>query len=75
LPHVNPGVMTANDLARLRTVSVSAGLMLESSAERLSERGGPHHGCPDKLASSRYRSPAAFWLGLARPDWNELNRF
>ena len=56
LPHVNPGVMTANDLARLRTVSVSAGLMLESSAERLSERGGPHHGCPDKLPERRLES-------------------
>jgi FO synthase len=48
LPHVNPGVMTRADLELLRPVSVSAGLMLESSAERLCARGGPHHGCPDK---------------------------
>ena len=48
LPHVNPGVMSRADLERLRAVSVSAGLMLESSSERLCERGGPHHGCPDK---------------------------
>ncbi|MDP6530505.1 MAG: 5-amino-6-(D-ribitylamino)uracil--L-tyrosine 4-hydroxyphenyl transferase CofH, partial [Arenicellales bacterium] len=34
----------------------SAGLMLESSAERLSERGGPHHGCPDKLPERRLES-------------------
>ncbi|MGH6901599.1 MAG: 7,8-didemethyl-8-hydroxy-5-deazariboflavin synthase CofG, partial [Geminicoccaceae bacterium] len=48
LPHVNPGVMTGTDLERLRAVSVSAGLMLESVSERLCRPGGPHHGCPDK---------------------------
>jgi FO synthase len=48
LPHVNPGVMTRADLELLRPVSASAGLMLESAAERLCARGGPHHGCPDK---------------------------
>jgi FO synthase len=53
LPHVNPGIMSAADLERLRTVSVSAGLMLESSAARLCARGGPHHGCPDKLPAVR----------------------
>lgn len=53
LPHVNPGVMTRADLELLRPVSVSAGLMLESASERLSERGGPHHGCPDKHPRAR----------------------
>ena len=53
LPHVNPGVMDASDLARLRTVSASQGIMLESSAERLSARGGPHFGSPDKLPARR----------------------
>ncbi len=48
LPHVNPGVMTADDVAALRSVSVSQGLMLESASERLCERGGPHFGSPDK---------------------------
>ena len=48
LPHVNPGVLTGEDLRRLRTVSVSAGIMLESSSRRLCERGGVHHGSPDK---------------------------
>src|ERR671933_1809378 len=42
LPHVNAGVMSEADVAALRAVSVSQGLMLETSAERLSERGGPH---------------------------------
>jgi FO synthase len=53
LPHVNPGVMSRADLERLRAVSVSAGLMLESASERLCERGGPHHGCPDKRPEVR----------------------
>ncbi len=53
LPHVNAGVMDATDIARLRHVSVSQGLMLESTAQRLCERGGPHHGSPDKLPSVR----------------------
>jgi FO synthase len=53
LPHVNPGVMSRADLQRLRAVSVSAGLMLESSTERLCAPGGPHYGCPDKLPEVR----------------------
>jgi FO synthase len=48
LPHLNPGVMTPADIVRLRTVSVSQGIMLESAAERLRYRGGPHFGSPDK---------------------------
>src|SRR5262249_39805015 len=53
LPHLNPGVLTAADFERLRPVSASMGLMLETTAARLSERGGPHFGSPDKLPSAR----------------------
>src|SRR5687767_3645265 len=53
LPHVNPGVMARGDIARLREVSASQGLMLESSAERLCQRGGPHFGSPDKHPAVR----------------------
>ena len=53
LPHVNPGVMTREELARLREVSVSAGIMLESASRRLCERGGPHFGSPDKEPAVR----------------------
>jgi len=53
LPHVNPGVMAREDIARLRRVSASQGLMLESAAERLCARGGPHHGSPDKRPAAR----------------------
>jgi FO synthase len=48
LPHLNPGVMTRAYIDRLRPVSVSQGIMLESAAERLRRRGGPHFGSPDK---------------------------
>jgi len=53
LPHTNPGVLTRDELALLRTVSVSQGLMLETAADRLSQRGGPHFGSPDKLPAAR----------------------
>jgi FO synthase len=53
LPHLNPGVMDESWLARLRKVSVSQGIMLETASERLSQRGGPHFGSPDKLPAMR----------------------
>ena len=53
LPHLNAGVMSAEELSSLRAVSVSQGLMLETSAERLCGRGGPHYGSPDKRPSVR----------------------
>jgi FO synthase len=53
LPHVNPGVMTGAEIALLRKVSASQGLMLESTSERLGERGGPHFGSPDKHPAAR----------------------
>ena len=48
LPHANPGVMNAAELATLRQVTVSQGIMLESASKRLCERDGPHYGSPDK---------------------------
>lgn len=53
LPHANPGVMTAAEIAALRRVTVSQGIMLESVSERLCERGGPHFGSPDKRPAVR----------------------
>src|SRR5580698_4724250 len=53
LPHLNPGLMQPADLARLRPLAVSMGLMLESGSARLSARGGPHFGSPDKLPAAR----------------------
>jgi FO synthase len=59
LPHINAGILTAEDYARLRPVSASMGLMLESSAERLRQRGGPHFGSPDKAPAVRLATIAA----------------
>lgn len=53
LPHVNPGVMTAEEITMLRRVSVSQGIMLETISPRLSERGQPHYGSPDKRPAAR----------------------
>ena len=53
LPHVNPGVMTRADIAALRAVSASQGVMLETTSERLCDPGEVHHGSPDKRPSVR----------------------
>jgi FO synthase len=53
LPHPNPGVTTVAELALLRTVSASQGIMLETASERLSQRGLPHFGSPDKVPARR----------------------
>jgi FO synthase len=53
LPHVNPGLLDATDLAALRKVSISQGMMLENLSPRLTQRGGPHFGSPDKEPAKR----------------------
>src|SRR2546430_11213006 len=53
LPHANPGVMGADELLLLRESTASQGIMLETIADRLSERGGPHFGSPDKRPAVR----------------------
>jgi len=53
LPHLNPGCMDLEELDYLKPVSASMGIMLENSSERLSERGGPHFGSPDKQPKRR----------------------
>ncbi len=53
LPHVNPGIMTADEIAALRLVSASQGIMLESASPRLCEKGGVHYGSPDKHPAVR----------------------
>ena len=58
LPHLNPGVMRYEELARLKQVSASMGLMLETSSDRLSRKGGPHFGSPDKVPAVRQRTIA-----------------
>jgi len=48
LPHINAGCMNAEEIAKLRPCSASMGIMLESAATRLCEKGMPHYGSPDK---------------------------
>ena len=59
LPHINAGVLSAEDYALLRPVSASMGLMLESTSARLGEKGQPHYGSPDKAPAVRLASIAA----------------
>lgn len=56
LPHINAGCMTAEEIAALRPVSASMGIMLESASERLCAKGMPHYGSPDKLPAERLRT-------------------
>jgi len=58
LPHLNPGNLDAEELSRLRSVSPSMGIMLESASERLCEKGMPHYGSPDKIPAVRLQTLA-----------------
>jgi len=56
LPHLNPGVMSWEEMARLRPVAPSMGLMLETTSERVyREPGGAHFGSVDKNPAVRLR--------------------
>ncbi|MYE24641.1 MAG: 7,8-didemethyl-8-hydroxy-5-deazariboflavin synthase subunit CofG, partial [Gammaproteobacteria bacterium] len=56
LPHLNPGNMTPEEIEMLRPVSPSMGIMLESASERLTEKGMPHYGSPDKIPAVRLKT-------------------
>ena len=58
LPHLNPGNMTPEEVATLRPVSPSMGIMLESASDRLTEKGMPHYGSPDKVPAVRLQTLA-----------------
>ncbi len=64
LPHVNAGVLSESDYRMLRPFAASAGLMLESTSQRLCEKDGAHYGSPDKLPAVRIASLQA--AGRAR---------
>src|SRR5215217_1321418 len=53
LPHANACALRPDELAALRRVSASQGMMLESLSERLHEPGGPHARCQTKLPARR----------------------
>ncbi len=52
-PHLNPGLMNLDEFRNMRKVSISMGIMLESVSDRLTEKGMPHYGSPDKVPSRR----------------------
>ena len=65
LPHANAGALGTDDLGRLRRVSPSQGMMIETLAARLGEPGGPHFGAPDKDPQRRLATlEAAGRLGI-----------
>jgi FO synthase len=56
LPHANPGALTREEIDVLRPVTVSMGMMLESTAPALYEPGGAHYGSPDKMPEARLQT-------------------
>src|SRR6201997_2531396 len=56
LPHANPGAMSREEIAGLREVTASQGIMLESTSERLCRQGGVHYGSPDKHPAVRLQT-------------------
>ena len=64
LPHVNAGVLEEADYLALKPFTASCGLMLETTADRLGDKDGPHYGSPDKVPALRLASLEA--AGRAR---------
>jgi len=64
IPHANPGVLSGDEMALLRKVSASQGLMLEQATPRLLQAGEAHWASPDKRPAARLKT-----IGLA----GELN--
>ncbi|MDP6978191.1 MAG: 7,8-didemethyl-8-hydroxy-5-deazariboflavin synthase CofG, partial [Myxococcota bacterium] len=58
LPHTNAGILEQDEMARLRATNASLGLMLESTSQRLRQKGGPHFHAPDKEPARRLRMHA-----------------
>src|ERR1700722_11090814 len=56
LPHPNPGLLSAEWIARLAVVSPSMGLMLETTNASLLGTGLAHDNAPDKLPAKRLRT-------------------
>ena len=59
LPHVNAGTLSEYELKKLKNVSASMGMMLETTSKRLNKKGGAHYACPDKVPIQRIRTLVA----------------
>src|SRR5215470_17409818 len=55
LPHTNAGLMTRDEMAMLRPLNASMGLMLENISPRLRASGGVHQAAPDKDPALRMK--------------------
>jgi FO synthase len=55
LPHTNAGILSKEEMARLRPFNASMGLMLETTSQRLRGKGMPHFHAPDKEPATRIR--------------------
>lgn len=55
MPHTNVGVLTKREMAQLKPLNASMGLMLECLSERLMEKGMPHERSPSKHPRVRLR--------------------
>jgi len=58
LPHPNPGLLSAEWVARLAAVSPSMGLMLETTNSKLLAPGAAHDNAPDKVPAKRLKTIA-----------------
>src|SRR5262249_5876280 len=56
LPHTNAGILTRDEMARLKDVNVSLGLMLEGVSPPLRGRGQVHQWAPDQPPAGRLRT-------------------
>ncbi len=56
LPHSNPGTMSRIEMAKLKEVNVSLGVMLETLSSKLTKPGQPHHRAPSKWPSVRRKT-------------------
>src|SRR5258708_38381643 len=56
LPHPNPGLLSAEWIARLAAVSPRMGLMLETISNALLGPGTAHDNAPDKVPTKRLRT-------------------
>ena len=79
LPHTNAGILSADEMAALRPWNASMGLMMETTSQRLRERGMPHFHAPDKDPAVRIRMheeagelKIPFTTGLLLGSWNAM---
>jgi 7,8-didemethyl-8-hydroxy-5-deazariboflavin synthase CofG subunit len=55
-PHTNAGSLTKKEISMLQGTNVSLGVMLETSSERLMEKGMPHEDAPSKHPKVRMKT-------------------